>query len=295
MKKKRSVLVVDDIPENVAVINNILRDHYTVKSATSGESALKLANLQTQPDLILLDIMMPEMDGFEVCKRLKNYEETKEIPVVFITASENKDDVIKGLHLGAYYYLNKPVEPEVLLAIANAAIEEHITTNALKEQIRKTTSSFALIESGQFRFRTIEEAKQLAVLISKACPSPVEQMVGLVELMINAVEHGNLGISYDRKGELKAKGTLDEEINRLLTLPENQTKSVLVRIVKNEAELSISIRDEGKGFDWTPYLDFDPDRLFDSHGRGIAVANHQSFDHLKYHGIGNEVTASIQL
>lgn len=292
--KKKTVLIVDDMPEVIDIMSNILNNHYTVIAAINGEIAIKIAKSQNKPDLIFLDIIMPKMDGFEVCRRLKMDNDTKEIPVVFITSDDKKEHVVKGLQLGAYYYLNKPIDPSTIITIAKAAIEDHLAARQLKDEIRKTTNSFKLIESGRFRFRTLPEAQQLAILISKACPSPKRQVVGLMELMINAIEHGNLGLDYVQKGDLKEKGIWENEVNRLQSLPEHFTKSVLVQLEKNSKQLTITITDEGSGFDWRPFLDFDPERMFDLHGRGIALANQQSFDRLEYQGVGNQVTVYMQ-
>jgi putative two-component system response regulator len=115
---KQVILVVDDAPENIQVLSAILKNNYKVKIATNGEKALKIANSDNPPDLILLDIIMPEMDGYEVCKQLKENQTTKDIPVIFVTGVTEKSEQEKGMALGALGYLNKPVDPdEVLQAV----------------------------------------------------------------------------------------------------------------------------------------------------------------------------------
>lgn len=108
--EKAVILVVDDTPENIDVLSGLLRDQYKVKAAKSGERALKLVE-KAKPDLILLDIMMPEMDGFEVCRRLKANAETNDIPVIFISGKNTEQDRKQGLELGAVGYLTKPIDP----------------------------------------------------------------------------------------------------------------------------------------------------------------------------------------
>jgi putative two-component system response regulator len=112
--EKKSILVVDDAPANIDLIANILRDQYKIKAATNGDKALKSAT-KSPPDLILLDVMMPGMDGYEVCRQLKSHAETAAIPVVFVTGKLSKDDEQKGLDMGAIGYLTKPVEADRLL------------------------------------------------------------------------------------------------------------------------------------------------------------------------------------
>ena len=110
------ILVVDAVPNNIQVVGSILRGAgYQVIPATSGEKALRYS-LTPVPDLILLDLMMPDMDGFEVCRRLKSNPETAAIPVIFLTASVETEEVVKGFQLGAVDYVTKPFNPPELLA-----------------------------------------------------------------------------------------------------------------------------------------------------------------------------------
>lgn len=108
---RNTILVVDDTVENLSLMAAILKDDYKVKVANNGEKAMTIANLEPQPDLILLDIMMPEMDGYEVCKRLKRDFKTRDIPVIFLTALSEMDAEKRGLELGAVDYITKPISP----------------------------------------------------------------------------------------------------------------------------------------------------------------------------------------
>ncbi|GAB6041860.1 response regulator [Endothiovibrio diazotrophicus] len=119
---KPVVLVVDDTPANIDLIKGILQGRYKVKAATSGEKALTVAARAPGPDLILLDVMMPEMDGYEVCRRLKADPATAAIPVLFVTGHLDPAERDAGLALGALDYLSKPVVPERLLAGVAAAL-----------------------------------------------------------------------------------------------------------------------------------------------------------------------------
>ena len=112
--KKSMILVVDDAPDSLTLLNALLRDEYKVKVANSGERALAIANSEWQPDLILLDIMMPEMDGYEVCERLKGDARTRHIPVIFLTAKSEEADEQRGLDLGAMDYITKPIKGAIV-------------------------------------------------------------------------------------------------------------------------------------------------------------------------------------
>ncbi len=144
-ESKPSILVVDDTPANLTLMTGLLQDDYQVRAATSGEKALKIACSDNPPDLILLDIMMPEMDGHEVCRRLKADEKTCDIPIIFLTAMSEAEDEEKGLKLGAVDYITKPVSPPIALA----RIYTHITMHRQKK---------ALILSQQMLAAEINEA-----------------------------------------------------------------------------------------------------------------------------------------
>ncbi len=130
MENKAVVLIVDDIASNIQTLASILKDTYQLKVSTSGEKAIELANAEPKPDLILLDVEMPEMDGYEVIKKLKESEITKHIPVIFVTANDTTDDEEKGLLAGAVDYITKPVRQ----AIVKARVATHVT---LKQQSDK--------------------------------------------------------------------------------------------------------------------------------------------------------------
>jgi len=139
-EKKQTVLVVDDTLENIDVLKGILRDYYKVVFATNGEMALRVVS-KMPPDIILLDIMMPGMDGYEVCKRLKGDPRTKNIPVMFVTAKDQDVDEARGLELGAVDYITKPVSAMIVrarvkthLALSNQTIE---LENMVREKTRE--------------------------------------------------------------------------------------------------------------------------------------------------------------
>lgn len=125
-KQRPMILIVDDVPINVQILAEVLSSVYQIKVASNGADALKIAQSQ-QPDLILLDVMMPEMDGFEVCRRLKADKSTHKIPVIFVTAKNAESDEELGLNLGAVDYITKPF----VIPVAKARIRNHIR---LKQQ-----------------------------------------------------------------------------------------------------------------------------------------------------------------
>ncbi|MHA1179719.1 MAG: adenylate/guanylate cyclase domain-containing protein [Alphaproteobacteria bacterium] len=114
--EKKLVLIVDDTPTNITVISGVLKDQYRTKVATNGEKALAIATGPERPDLILLDVMMPGMDGYEVCRRLKENPETADVPVIFLTAKTEEGDEELGFQVGAVDYIHKPFSAPVVLA-----------------------------------------------------------------------------------------------------------------------------------------------------------------------------------
>jgi putative two-component system response regulator len=115
--EKKSILVVDDAPENIDLLVGLLKDKYKVRAALNGEVALTIARSPSPPDLILLDIVMPGMDGLEVCETLKGDEGTSHIPIVFLSGQASGEECERGMEIGGEAYLQKPVEPESLFSI----------------------------------------------------------------------------------------------------------------------------------------------------------------------------------
>lgn len=127
-----TVLVVDDTPDNLVLVSELLGEHYRVKVANSGARALKAAQTDPVPDLVLLDIMMPEMDGYEVCRQLKAAVATRDIPIIFLTARADRDDERLGLELGAVDYITKPMSPPIVLA----RVQTHLALKATADFLR---------------------------------------------------------------------------------------------------------------------------------------------------------------
>jgi putative two-component system response regulator len=131
---KPTVLVVDDTPDNLSLMSELLEEPYRVTIANNGEKALKIAGSVYPPDIILLDIMMPIMDGYEACRHLKSNPATRDIPVIFLTAKSEVEDEMKGFALGAVDYINKPISPPVVLARVKTHLELKRARDYLKDK-----------------------------------------------------------------------------------------------------------------------------------------------------------------
>lgn len=133
-----TVLVVDDSAVNIDILSNILKDEYKVRVAKSGEAALKSV-LHTKPDIILLDVVMPEMDGFEVCKIIKSNPKTSNIPIIFVTAKDETKDEISGFEIGAADYITKPISPAIVKTRVRTQLALYDQQRELEKQVLKRT------------------------------------------------------------------------------------------------------------------------------------------------------------
>ncbi|OHC68371.1 MAG: response regulator receiver protein [Rhodocyclales bacterium GWA2_65_20] len=291
------LLAVDDEPLNLEIIREYLDDpRMDLDLAANAERAWQWLETAAMPyDLVILDRMMPGMSGIEMLRRMKADARYRSIPVIIQTAASSPDQVREGIEAGAYYYLTKPYEPAALFAIVRAALADVEDQSAVVRRAAEQAATLSLLESAAFRFATLDDAHRLAGLLAALCPVPATAAMGLTELMVNAVEHGNLGISYAEKVRLKREDAWEAEIARRLALPENCAKAARIGMRRTAGEAVFTIRDEGQGFEWRRYLEFDPARAFDPNGRGIAMARMLSFSRLDYCGCGNEVVAAVKL
>jgi len=167
------ILVVDDMPDNLFLMNGLFEDRYRVVQASSGKDALKVIMGAEPPDMVLLDIMMPDMDGYEVLRRIRQHPPTANIPVIFLTALASQQDERLGMDLGAIDYLTKPVDPELVMQRVEAHVQATASarrTDALAEKLARHLSPVAWQElfhgagTGSIRF----EEKQQTLLFAEA-------------------------------------------------------------------------------------------------------------------------------
>jgi len=294
---KTTLLIVDDEPFNLDILQEHLEDEgFDIITAEDGPQALDvLMNTDSVISTILLDRMMPGMDGIEVLKKIKSEPEYKHIPVIMQTAAASDTDVIEGLEAGAFYYLTKPFEPELVVTVVNSALTDYENFLKSKESSNETDELMPLVHNLSVKLKTIEEAHYVVGRIANVYPEPDRVLLGMSELLVNAVEHGNLGITYDEKSELLTNNTWKQEIEKRLTQSPYKERAITVEIKKTDSEIVLVIEDEGEGFDWQSFIEMDSERAYDSHGRGIAMANMVSFDSVTYNDVGNKVTCVSRL
>lgn len=293
---KTLVLLVDDEALNLEILVEYFdgEDAFLLQMADSGEAAWQLLqDPENDFKLILLDRMMPGLDGIGLLRRMKGDPRLSSIPVIMQTAANSPDQIREGLEAGAYYYLTKPYRRDSLLAIVHAALSDAEARSALSRQLHQHINSLQFLDEAEFSIRTVEDAGQLASFIAHACPNPDTAVMGISELLINGVEHGNLGLSYAEKSILKQEDRWHDEIQRRSSLPENEAKEVHLSYRRQKDVITLRICDQGSGFPWQNYLEIDPERAFDPNGRGIALARMLSFSSITYEGCGNIAVATI--
>lgn len=296
MTNRTKILAVDDEALNLEILLEYFADEASLSldTADGGEAAWgMLQNPESDFKAILLDRMMPNLDGIGLLKRLKGNARLAGIPVIMQTAASSAAQIREGLEAGAYYYLTKPYRRDDLLAIVHAALIDAEARDALRLQLHGHLNSLQFLKQAEFSIRTVDEAAQLASFVAQACPNAEMVVMGISELLINAIEHGNLGLSYTEKSRLKRDNCWRPEIEHRAALAINAGKEVKLSFQRNDHNITLRVIDQGGGFDWQNFLEIDPERAFDLNGRGIALARLLSFASLSYEGCGNIAVATI--
>ncbi|MBL4837940.1 MAG: response regulator [Kordiimonadaceae bacterium] len=328
------ILVVEDeagVREDIVEVLEM--EGFDIAEACDGLEGIEKA-IEFLPDLIISDVSMPRLDGYGFFEKLHDeHPDVSTVPFLFLTAFADKEAELKGRAFGASDYLTKPIDFELLVARIRGQLvtatkvnrrindrlqsllakkpqtrealseidEEQVLDDLLQryqaviENASEPLSSLQNVQSVRFSFKTPTDAKNTAIVLSHACPDSDVAALGFVELFVNAVEHGNLGLSYADKSKLLEGGGWAEEIeSRLESAPYND-RHVEVVLTRNKTELRLEVIDQGEGFNWQNFLELDPLRAGDLHGRGIAFAKALSFTTLRYRGNGNHAIATIEL
>lgn len=287
----KPILLVEDERVSMEFLATILRDAgYIVDEAIQGQAAWDKLSRNQNYAVIVTDRIMPQMDGMELSQKIKADARTRHIPIIMQTGATAPEEVAAGIQSGIYYYLTKPYQEEALLNIVKAAIRDRQQQELFFDRFDKQQDAMSTLTHGEFQLATLQEGQNVAFLIGSMFPKSEFAVSGLYELILNAIEHGNLNIGYEMKNQLVASLEWDREIDRRLQLPENKHKKVTVAFVQNDDALEVSITDQGAGFNWWPFLEIEPSRATQSNGRGIAKAKQLCFDALAYSNEGRTVT-----
>jgi len=229
-----TILIVDDTPENIDVLDNMLRDLYETSVALNGRQAIKLAQ-KIVPDLILLDIMMPEMDGFETCRRIKEDEQLRAIPVIFLTAKDSSEDIVKGFQLGAVDYVTKPFN----VAELKIRIATHLDLKKAREKIARQKQDYM----------------ELVHVLCHDLQNPVGAIMGLCELSLSDGVEAKRALEICKQaadqslniiklvrdmGKIDEKGINLEPVNLAAALS-SSLKILQVKIAAKELDIAVNV------------------------------------------------------
>ncbi len=293
--RKPTVLVVDDDRTMCAVLKEVLEKggYRLLLAQNSAEASRHLNERYEGIDVILLDHELPDMNGMELAAKVKKTAHLAGIPIIMLTGTEDKDNFRRGVETGVFQYLTKPVDNSLLKTAVASALNESNQKRALTSQLTHHTAAMRNMVTCSLSIKTINDAEAAASLIASCFPRPEAAVMGLMELMVNAIEHGNLGITHEEKSKLLAEGIWRTEVDRRANLPENVERRTEILYHKREGNHLVRITDSGKGFDWKRHWHADPARAEASHGRGIVRARLMSFDRMEYNAAGNQVTVSV--
>jgi len=245
---KAKILVVDDTPASLKLLTDILKgEGYEVRSAISGELALNAAT-SNPPDLILLDIRMPEMDGFEVCRRLKSTAETMDVPVIFVTAATETDEKVRGFELGAVDYVTKPYQRDELLSRVHAHLELHQLRHHLAEVVDERTAQLKESEK-KLKNNLLDSVALLAAVVEMRDPYTAGHQRRVAEI---AVAIGNaLQLPETQVEGLRLAGLI-HDVGKIRVPAEILSKPGLL----SEIEFKIIKEHAQNGFDLLKTFDY---------------------------------------
>ena len=290
-----NIMLVDEPPADTDSLSIFLEDSpYSLVKAADGQSAWEMLVADPgQYDAVILDSRTTGFDGMPVFEKMLGHPVLQDMPAILQTESAASCDRLESVSKGALNLLARPFGRTELLGTLAMALKNRVFYRSNRPGRDDSGDTFDLGHEATFTFKTIYSARDLAALLANTCPEPQRVVVGLAELLLNAVEHGNLGIKFEEKGRLRRENRWEEEVAARLADPANADREVWVEYVREPNRIRILIRDQGEGFDWRRHLAADPAQAMGLHGRGIAIARMMSFDSIEYRGCGNEVEVVV--
>lgn len=289
------ILIIDDEILNLKILKEDLADSgYQTVTANNGKEAIDVLKKDQDFNAIMLDRMMPKMNGIEVMHYINSDPRTKNIPVIMQSAAASNDEIKEGMEVGIFHYLTKPFEKETMLQVLEKALTQSGEHGGLKHDIIKGETAFPLMTSCSFEFNTINDAKNIAQLLSNTYKDPDKLAIALQELLLNAIEHGILGISYDEKKKQLEEENWESFLALKMSNPSFRERKACVDLERTKKRLKIIVKDEGDGFNFQDFELVNKERMYDPNGRGILTAK-SIFNSVTYKGKGNEVECVIDL
>ncbi|WP_419796607.1 MAG: ATP-binding protein [Terasakiella sp.] len=289
-----TLVVTENIGFREDIISSLSNDPIKLTFASSFNDAEDiLQDKKNKISTIICDV--PGEDcNFETSLRIfKRKEFAKYVPVIGIAPfASSKNKISRQLF---FHLISAPVHEQILAHTIEAGNSDFKRYQALLNEVQSRTSAIGLIQSGTFTLKTLQQAEALTTMLSLACPDPSSVALGLSELLVNAIEHGNLEISYSQKSQLLERGQWDAEIRTRLEQDKYKDRFVEIQFSRTPDTIEIIIEDQGDGFDWKKYMQCDPGKFNNKHGRGIALVIAMGFTKLEYNEKGNRVKAIVEL
>ena len=293
---KKQLLIVGCNTERQAQLQTALNKEIYLLTfcATLSQAILKVNNSPiVQYDVFLIDESALNEDEFAKLKSFRESSYFGLIPLILQVNNPQSDAIQKGIDIGMYFYLTSPFNSELLNKAILSATQDPSNHQEISRRLANFDIAHPLLQKAVFHIQTVAEAHAIASVLAYMTPDQKRTAIGLFELILNSIEHGNLGIGYKLKSQLIKNSKLQIEITRRLSLEENRDKFVTVTLERKTDFFEFTISDNGAGFNYTNFLDFEEDRATDSHGRGIMIANRLSFDFLEYRDSGSTVICRV--
>lgn len=290
--EKMTILVADDDSETLDVVVRTIEElgHIALK-AGNGKEVIEFFHLQgPRVDAVFLDRIMPYMDGPAVSRFMAHDPVLRLLPVIM---QNNDNDPVEN-DANIFYQLRKPYDMALLRAVLSAAIRQAQKNRRLQRRMSHYRAGFGLTHTAKFRFRTLAQAEDLACFIANFFPDPEHVVTGLAELMINAIEHGNLRIGEKEKEDLIRSGRWKEEVAKRLADPACKDLYAEIAMTRRDGGIYVVITDQGEGFAWQNYVRITPEQAARISGRGIAHAATVCFDALRYDAVGNKAIGFVR-
>lgn len=288
--EQHRILIIGQKAEGISsFIKKNIKDA-VIDSHSADDSLDILVNDPHFYDLIIITAHVKAEDKIKFIHTVQSCSDLRFLTIAVEVENLNSSELDVYIKAGARYCFDQD-DPEFELLVIKKAL---LDSDKIKS-IPTDLNIMDTVTDASFTFKTLEEAKALGNFIASGCPNPKLARLGIIELFINAVEHGNLEIDYHEKTKIYDKNNWEKHIKEKLNLPENKDKVVTVHYTKSPNEIKLRIEDQGKGFEWKKFQELSDSRKLDIHGRGVFLATSLSFSTLEYEGKGNIVNAKIKM
>ncbi|WP_051640599.1 ATP-binding protein [Thiomicrorhabdus sp. Milos-T2] len=285
----QAIIVVGMNDEHQAqLLANLKPSHFAISFCESPSNANQLLqSTRFDNTVILLDESLFDSDNAQLIAAFLKSHDISQYPCILNVYSSESEAILKAYEMNISFYLVQPYSGRFLQSVIETASKNLLQYSDAIQRIHNFDTAHPLIQQASFFIKTVEEAHALSSALAYIIKEPKRIGIGLFELMLNAIEHGNLGIGYELKSQLIKESRLQQEIEKRQALTENQHKHVQVVFERTPKYIEITISDHGEGFNYSRYLEYAEHRAADKHGRGIMLAKSISFDSLEYKNNGS--------